>query len=449
MALTVRQIGQVAPPLKQKVDQFQQVIDSNDQTIERIKEKLATITPYREKLSTSVQQRQDDRRDFLAALARLEDALAAFTNDSSELETVIEELPRLLERISLPAVQPQGGGPGQMAVVDGMYNNARRMPVVAIDLPLPYFESLTRRFEARAIQVNERVRSIEGALATYSQKASGVSVSGQIESVIRSEYAQFRALATQLMEAANRLDQLRELAIRTKSVPAGMLVTASDHDTSTALAPQNNITNSNLLTGTTLANQGGALFAPQMAQAGGMFNQNMGGGGMFAQNSGGGAMFGQNMGGGGMFGQSSGGGMFGQNPGGGMGGGLFGQNSGGGMFGQNSGGGLFGQNTGGGMFGQNTGGGMFGQNSGGGMFGQNTGGGMFGQNTGGGMFGQNIGGGGLFGGQNSGGGMFGQNSGGGGLFGGQKTGGGMFGQNTGGGMFGQNTGGGLFGGGGF
>jgi len=421
MALTVRQVGQVAAPLKQKVEEFQKVIDSNDDIVKRIEGGLERVKPQREKLSACVQQRQDDRRNLVSSLARLEDALASFGVESRQLEAIIEELPRLLELISLPAGQqgmiasmPGGmGGPGGGGM-DG-YGASRRIPAAAIELPLPYFDILAKQFEERTLQINARVRAIESALATYCQKASGAPVGSQIEAVVRSEYAQFRALAAQVAEVAHRLEQLREVAIRTKRVPAGMLARLEDRSFIVDQRAQVG-GNSNLLTGGTLALPSPGMMgvggvAPQMGQNGGMLGQNTGGG---------------------LFGGNPGGGLFGQNTGGGLAGGMFAQNTGGGLFGGNAGGGMFGANIGGGMFAQNTGGGMFGANTGGGLFGG-------GAQAGGGMFGQNTGGGGLFGGgaRSSGGGLFG---------GGAPAGGGMFGANTGGGLFGQNTGGGLFGG---
>lgn len=74
--LTVRQVGQVTPPLKQKIEQFQQIIDSNDQSVARLREHLRRLEPERERLSELVQQRQDDRRSIHSQLARLQDSLA-------------------------------------------------------------------------------------------------------------------------------------------------------------------------------------------------------------------------------------------------------------------------------------------------------------------------------------------------------------------------------------
>eukprot|EP00438_Fugacium_kawagutii_P024933 Skav213190 [mRNA] locus=scaffold2826:84137:88068:+ [translate_table: standard] len=288
----------------------------------------------------------------------------------------------------------------------------------AIDVPLPYFDSLAEQLEMRAEQVYERVTAVEKALATYNRQVSGVPVAAQIEAVVRSEFLQFKAIAAELAQAGERIEQLRDAAVRTRGVPVGMLARpAEDESQRLAAAVRNNLTG------------GGTLLGPLAMSTINPALMGCGGCGMLGPGANPAGMMG-----------ASGSGLFGGNTGGVMGGGLFGGNTSGGLFGANTGGGLFGGNTGGGMFGANTGGGLFGGNTGGGMFGANTGGGLFGGNTGGGMFGANTGG--LFGG-NTGGGMFGANTGG-GLFGG-NTGGGMFGANTGGGLFGGNTGGGMFG----
>lgn len=136
--MTVRQVGQVDAPLKQKVDQFQLVIDNNDQIVERIKEKINRVTPQREKLAACVQQRQDDRRSLVCSLARLEDASASLGVESAQLEAIIEELPRILERISLPAGQqgmvtsmPGGIGPSSSSV---SFAAVARPPTTMIDV---------------------------------------------------------------------------------------------------------------------------------------------------------------------------------------------------------------------------------------------------------------------------------------------------------------------------
>ena len=136
--MTVRQVGQVAAPLKQKVDQFQQVIDNNDLIVERIKEKINRMTPQREKLSSCVQQRQDERRSLVSSSARLEDALISFGVESAQLAAIVEELPRLLERISLPAGQqgmvtsmPDGIGPSSSSV---SFAAVARLPTTKIDV---------------------------------------------------------------------------------------------------------------------------------------------------------------------------------------------------------------------------------------------------------------------------------------------------------------------------
>eukprot|EP00406_Dinophysis_acuminata_P058118 CAMPEP_0179279502 /NCGR_PEP_ID=MMETSP0797-20121207/36147_1 /TAXON_ID=47934 /ORGANISM="Dinophysis acuminata, Strain DAEP01" /LENGTH=232 /DNA_ID=CAMNT_0020988133 /DNA_START=81 /DNA_END=775 /DNA_ORIENTATION=+ len=229
MALTVRQVGQVSPPLKQKIELFQQAIDNNNQIVARIREQIRRVEPEREKLAASIKQRQDDRRNLHSSLARLEDSLASFRGDSSNIEATIQELPRILERVSVPGNQ-QGvaGMPG--AAVDpsggaGMtpFAMSRRIPSAAIDVPLPYFETLTTQFEERSHQISERVDAVAAALTTYSHQCSGVAVTTQIGAVMRSEHAQFRALAAQVAQIADRLEQLRDAAIRTKGVPAGML----------------------------------------------------------------------------------------------------------------------------------------------------------------------------------------------------------------------------------
>lgn len=42
-----------------KIEQFQQIIDSNDQSVARLREHLRRLEPERERLSELVQQRQD------------------------------------------------------------------------------------------------------------------------------------------------------------------------------------------------------------------------------------------------------------------------------------------------------------------------------------------------------------------------------------------------------
>ena len=143
-ALTVRQVGQVAPPLKQKVEQFQQIIDNNDQSVARIREQLRRLEPQRERLSDQVQQRQDDRRSIHSQLARLEDSLTSFGAESVQLEAAAEEMPRLLERIAVPV-----NAPGAQVDPSGF----RRLPAAAIDVPLPYFDALAEQLEARTKQV--------------------------------------------------------------------------------------------------------------------------------------------------------------------------------------------------------------------------------------------------------------------------------------------------------
>ncbi|CAK9033822.1 unnamed protein product [Durusdinium trenchii] len=347
--LTVRQVGQVTPPLKQKIEQFQQIIDSNDQSVARLREHLRRLEPERERLSELVQQRQDDRRSIHSQLARLQDSLATFGAESAQLEAAAEEMPRILERIAVPS---QPGDP----------NGFRRVPMAAIDVPLPYFDALAEQLEMRAEQVYDRVTAVEKALATYNRQVSGVPVSAQIEAVVRSEFLQFKAIAAELAQAGERLEQLRDAAVRTRGVPVGMLAQPIEDYESQRLAAAR----SNVGAGTLLGPLAMNTVNPAMMGCGGC--------GLMAA------------------GANPAGGLFGVNTGAGVAGGLF--NSGGGMFGQNTGGGLFGANTGGGMFGgQNTGGGLFGANTGGGMFGQNTGGGLFGANTGGGLFGANTGGG--------------------------------------------------------
>ena len=146
-ALTVRQVGQVAPPLKQKIEQFQQIVDNNDQSVARIREQLRRLEPQRERLSDQVQQRQDDRRSIQSQLARLEDSLGSFGAESVQLEAAAEEMPRLLERITIP-VNQSAGAPG--AQVDPAF---RRLPAAAIDVPLPYFDALAEQLESRTKQV--------------------------------------------------------------------------------------------------------------------------------------------------------------------------------------------------------------------------------------------------------------------------------------------------------
>jgi len=454
MALTVRQVGQVAPPLKQRIELFQQAVDKNDQIVARLREQLRRMEPHRERLSASVQQRQDDQRNLQSSLVRLEDALTAFGNESARLEAAVEEVPRVLERVSLPAQQPAtgagaSGGPEAPGLLSPLASS-RRIPAAAVDLPLPYFETLATQLEERAQQVWERVNAVESALTAYSRQSSGVPVASQIEAVVRCEHAQFRALASQVAQAAERLEQVREAAVRSQGVPAGMLARPADGGTiGRSLSAQPSGLHA-WAPGTPAAGVAGAGLLGRPA-GGGLLGQAPVGG-LFGQPSAGG-LVGQPLGGG-LFGQPSGGGLFGQPSGGGLfgqpsGGGLFGQPSGGGLFGQPSGGGLFGQASGGGLFGQPSGGGLFGQSSSGsnvGLFGQNTGGGLglFGQNSrSGGLFGQSSGGGGGLFGQSSGGGLFAQNTGG-GLFG-QSSGGGLFGQSSGGGLFAQNTVGGMFG----
>lgn len=486
MALTVRQVGQVSPPLKQAIDQFQLSIDNNDQIVARLREQLRRLEPQREKLTTSVKQRQDDRRNLHSSLARLEDSLASFGKESALLTAAIEEIPRILERLSLHPSQHGMLTPGANAFATVPFAAGRLVPAATIDVPLPFFETLAQHFAERLQQICERVNAVDDALSSYSRQRSGVPVAVQIEAVVRSEHAQFRALAAQVAQLAEHLEQLREAAIRTRGVPAGMLARPFENGM---------VVDQQMLMNHLMNNKGGMLLGgssgvPQHAQfgptiGGGSFGQpgvgvlglNMVGqntiGGLYGAPAAGGGLFGQ-VTPGSVFGQSSSGSLLGQQSGGlfgpNIGGGLFSQNTGGGLFSQNTGGGLFSQNTGGGVFGANTGGGMFGQSGGSGLFGQSMGGGLLGQSSGGGMFGQSSAGGSLFGqgtgggglfGQNTGGGMFGQASGG-GLFGGQNAGGmfgantagalgqnmgsGLFGQNTGAGLFGQNSGGGLFGG---
>ncbi|CAE7533273.1 npp-10 [Symbiodinium natans] len=187
--LTVRQVGQVAPPLKQKIEQFQQIIDNNDQSVARIREQLRRLEPQRERLSDQVQQRQDDGRSIHSQLVRLEDSLASFGAESVQLEAAAEEMPRLLERIAVPV---NGPGPGDPSF--------RRLPAAAIDVPLPYFDTLAEQLEARTKQIYERVNAVEKALATYNRQVSGVPVTSQIEAVVRSEFLQFKAIAAELTQ---------------------------------------------------------------------------------------------------------------------------------------------------------------------------------------------------------------------------------------------------------
>lgn len=42
-----------------KIEQFQQIIDSNDQSVARLREQLRRLEPERERLSELVQQRQE------------------------------------------------------------------------------------------------------------------------------------------------------------------------------------------------------------------------------------------------------------------------------------------------------------------------------------------------------------------------------------------------------
>merc|ERR1719498_242626 len=102
-ALTVRQVGQVAPPLKAKIEGFQQIIDQNDQSVIGIRGLLQSMEEKREKLASDVRVVQDDRRNLYSSLMRLEDALKMFGVESKDLEQMIEEVPRILERVSLPA----------------------------------------------------------------------------------------------------------------------------------------------------------------------------------------------------------------------------------------------------------------------------------------------------------------------------------------------------------
>ena len=198
----MRQVGQVAPPLKQKIEQFQQIIDNNDQSVARIREQLRRLEPQRERLSDQVQQRQDDGRSIHSQLVRLEDSLASFGAESVQLEAAAEEMPRLLERIAVPV---NGPGPGDPSF--------RRLPAAAIDVPLPYFDTLAEQLEARtkqapphlstdtdasksrtlenreavdlalsylsgilALQIYERVNAVEKALATYNRQAGNFAV---------------------------------------------------------------------------------------------------------------------------------------------------------------------------------------------------------------------------------------------------------------------------------
>merc|ERR1719181_368500 len=115
-----------------------------------------------------------------------------------------------------------------MGAVSPAFSAARLIPAAAIDVPLPYFETLACRFEDRAQQIWERVNAVEAALVAYSRQTSGVPVESQIEAVVRSQHAQFRALAAQVTQTAERLEQLREMAIRTKGVPVGMLARPTD-----------------------------------------------------------------------------------------------------------------------------------------------------------------------------------------------------------------------------
>lgn len=98
----------------------------------------------------------------------------------------------------------------------------RRVPTAAIDVPLPYFDSLSQLLEQRAEQVYERASAVEKALWSYQRQVSGVPVSAQIEAVVRSEFLQFKGIAAELAQAGERLEQLREAAVRSRGVPVGM-----------------------------------------------------------------------------------------------------------------------------------------------------------------------------------------------------------------------------------
>eukprot|EP00913_Durusdinium_trenchii_P017822 g16747.t1 len=134
--------------------------------------------------------------------------------------------------------------------------------MAAIDVPLPYFDALAEQLEMRAeqarvltgsrpfrcfpppVEVYDRVTAVEKALATYNRQVSGVPVSAQIEAVVRSEFLQFKAIAAELAQdaAGERLEQLRDAAVRTRGVPVGMLAQPiEDYESQRLAAARSNV----------------------------------------------------------------------------------------------------------------------------------------------------------------------------------------------------------------
>merc|ERR1719253_2047544 len=292
----------------------------------------------RDKLSVSARERKHDGRNIHSSIMRLEDALASFQAESKELELAIEEIPRILERVSLAPNQAgamvpgMGAAPGVAAlpgvnpalagaIVPAM--GSTRPLAAAIDVPLPYFQTLAQRFEERTQQIWERVNAVESSLIAYSRQSSGVPVESQIEAVVRSQHAQFRALAAQVAQTAERLEQLREMAVRTKGVQPGMIARQGDYgwrDGQWAALDQMNAAGLNGLQGPGLGGM-----PPGAAGALGM------GGGLGGLGGMGGGLGGLGMGGMQLGGGLGAGGM---QLGGGLG--AMGQNPGGGLFGQNA-----------------------------------------------------------------------------------------------------------------
>ena len=77
-------------------------------------------------------------------------------------------------------------------------------------------------YTSSPFQVHERAGAVEKALLTYNRQVSGVPVAAQIEAVVRSEFLQFKGLAAELAQAGERIEQLREAAVRSRGVPVGM-----------------------------------------------------------------------------------------------------------------------------------------------------------------------------------------------------------------------------------
>eukprot|EP00450_Noctiluca_scintillans_P017490 CAMPEP_0194510770 /NCGR_PEP_ID=MMETSP0253-20130528/42211_1 /TAXON_ID=2966 /ORGANISM="Noctiluca scintillans" /LENGTH=288 /DNA_ID=CAMNT_0039354037 /DNA_START=101 /DNA_END=963 /DNA_ORIENTATION=- len=288
MSLTVRNVGHVAPQLKQKIDMFQQQVDNNDMIVARIKEQLRSMEPHRKELAVAVDQRMDDRRNLQSALARLEDALNSFGAENKELESTIEDLQRILELVSLPT-QQGFGAPGDAS---SNHMNGRAVIAGAIDIPLPYWEKLARQFAERTGRIWERVNLVEAALSSYSRPTTGAPVAGQIEAVVRSQHARFRDLAALTAQITDRLEQLREAAIRHRGVPTGMLARPIDPRIADSRYPDARMQTGGNLLGVSLGGMG-------MGGAGGAMTFGLGGaapgGGLFGAPAGapaGGGLFG-------------------------------------------------------------------------------------------------------------------------------------------------------------